>query len=151
MRRVLAFLVAIAVVALAPRAPSDPGKTPSSPQPGAGDWKEAKPRELARPLPTGCEARSLREWLRLRCTGRRFASVGVISGDGRGVAIWVEPGKEAKDGIVEIILPLRPGDRRILQVTEMASDVRGTGDQRASFIVSEQWVAGEPAAVVVAH
>ncbi len=131
---------------------SDPPAERGTPMPARTEWSGASPAILERPLPHGCEAKLLREWLRLRCSGRRFASVGVVSGDAHGVALWLAPGKDPEGGLAELILPLRPGDRRILQVTELASDaLHGSGEQRLSFIVSEQWPTREAGPIVTAR
>ncbi len=166
MKRLAALLIALALAPSARSAPpngaaaarpnaagsprdlaADPPAGGTTPMPARSEWSGGSEATPARPLPTGCEARIVREWLRLRCGKRRFASVGVISGDAKDVALWLESGKD--EGFAEFILPLRAGDRRILQVTELATDaLHASGQQRLAFIVSEQWPAGDPGPTV---
>lgn len=148
----------------------------ASEQPKPKDWNDAERVRLLRPLPPGCDARLIREWLRIGCSwtlasldGRqadesdpirgeaklthRPASLALISGRQAGLAMWLKPPSEDDpDSFIEIIMPLRRGDRRIIQYAEHGHPdpiKGGIGDQQLGFMVSQQWLPGMSAPWVV--
>jgi hypothetical protein len=120
----------------------EPPTHAKSAAPKPAEWAHAKPVVPARPLPKGCEALLLREWLRLRCRGRKPATIGLLSGDQTNVSFWLAQGKKEGDGYAEVVMPLRRGDRRIIQLTEIEtrSELPGASEQVLGFTLQELWL-----------
>ncbi|MEQ9321791.1 MAG: hypothetical protein RIF41_21665 [Polyangiaceae bacterium] len=133
-----------------PSAPSAPvpltEQLPSrevTPAPEAEEWNAAKRVRLARPLPSLCEAHLLREWLRIRCTPIEGIAAGaaVLSGDVDEVRFsMTRSGKYGWDSTTEVVMPLRRGDRRIVQLTRTNGGHEGIFTQDPLLLVSADWL-----------
>lgn len=143
--RAAASAVAVEVQASSLEAPI-PGPE-SSPAPTAKEWVDASPVKLTRtsPAASGCSARRVREWLRVRCPGKTFA-LSLLGGSNEGLAFWIGP--EAEGWFGEVQFPLRRGDRRVIQFWGTKTDPAGVGELAPTLVVQEQWVEGEAAPMV---
>jgi len=126
--------------------------TEASPVPTTDEWKEARAIALSSPLPPPCRAHLQREWLRVRCSGFLPGAGTVVSGPSEGVAFFagVPPVPsipqyfpDADRGWIEVVMPLRRGVSRLVQMTRMG-DGGGYGwfGQSLMVLLSEQWPEG---------
>jgi hypothetical protein len=116
-----------------------------SAKPAPDEWPRARAVELERAL-ADCRAHRIREWLRIRC---RVETTGVelVGGSADGVEF-----REARSaGETEIILPLRRGDRRLIQLLTWNGGGKYTVEQDAFAVVSEIWLPGDRGPVVLMH
>jgi hypothetical protein len=109
-------------------------------------WKGARAVTLDGPLPPQCRAHLVREWLRLRCTGPPGEG-SVVSGPSEDVVFYVavpnhpeiphipNPGR----GTLEVILPLRRGVSRLVQLTDMTGGGYDWFAQAGLVLLSVQW------------
>lgn len=127
-------------------APEDKPKVP-----GVADWQAATPVQFTSkgPRAKGCKMLRVREWLKVRCEGQATA-VSLLGGKTDGAFFWMPQAKEGEPAptAVEVMFPVKPGDRRIF---EMFSYGPAYGGSMISpgIVVQEHWVAGEPSPVVV--
>jgi hypothetical protein len=136
-----------------PRAPArvletSPPPAGETPPPSLAEWQEAEPVALARPLPDRCGARLRREWLRIRCRAPVPMSAALLSGTA-GVSFFMIASVTEDARAVEMVMPLRRGDRRIVQLTEAGAGYEGPIGQEALLIVSERWLDGDAGPIVV--
>lgn len=131
--------------------------TEKSPLPKLPEWETAKQVEVYQNSSDArdCRALLVREWLKIKCN----MSVGALwlhTGSEQGVAFWVQPVPQeqmydyyaANGG--EVILPLRQGDRRLIQFFARTPDsCTGIAGTRPSVMVDETWLDGESAPTVV--
>lgn len=127
-----------------------------SPVPKLEEWKNATPVHVERRSSDAhsCDVLRVREWLKVKCD----ISVGAIyqhAGTPEGVSFWVRPipylwsnGFEEKNG-GEMIFPLRPGDRRLLQFFHLRQDPCVSIGFTPSVMVDETWIEGDPGPTVV--
>ena len=99
-----------------------------------------------------CTAFRVREWLRLRCDIERTQQIALLGGEREGTLFAVHRGARndwwgaTKD---EIILPIRPGDHRVIGVTTAEMGRYSAGGPFTETLISEQWLDGEWPVVVV--
>jgi hypothetical protein len=122
----------------------DPPSAERTPRPTALEWKGAPAVALSR-QPRNCRAQRAREWLRITCRVRTLAAMDLLAGEREGVAFdFHDTGEEQG-----VTLPLRRGDRRVLQIVEVASWSKYTVDYDAAFSITEDWLDGAAAPTVV--
>jgi hypothetical protein len=125
-----------------------PGEEKSKP-PTPAEWKESARVSFDRPLPEKCEARRVREWVRLTC-GKPAASVTLVGGSADFTASIspYEFGDETR-GSYNIQFPVRRGEHRILEVAGVF-DTTYSGPTRglAHYVVSS-WPAGDAPALLI--
>jgi hypothetical protein len=127
-----ASLVALALALFAGGARSNPLVAPSvngarkletspppaerSTMPTPREWQSAESVALMRPLPRGCSAHLIREWLRLECEAA--IDIAYFGGPRDGVTLSRTPPDWEKDirARAQLIVPLRRGERRIMQL-----------------------------------
>jgi hypothetical protein len=114
-----------------------------TPMPKAAEWEAAPLRSLDRGS-CACTVRRVREWIRL--TGPWDGGLVLLGGGVDGLSL--------RKG--EIIFPVRPGDRREIEllVNDHHLFVRGVDDTHVpSFagVLSEQWIAGDERPAIVAN
>ncbi len=122
-----------------------------SERPSAPEWQGGERVALTGGLPTPCEARLVREWLQIHCKASG-ASVAVVSGSREDVKATLIP-FALRDGTHEQVvgasiveLPIRRGDRRILQASATSfSDYGGGVWPTKLFMLSVLWLEDEPA------
>lgn len=112
-----------------------------SPMPAASEWRGARPFPLPH-APTGCRGMRIREWLRIACASGPL-DVALVAGDSDGVIVddgwrgW--DSGVAYSGGPSIVMPIRRGDRRYLEIDAH----QPFGAPYAWLTVSESWLAGE--------
>jgi hypothetical protein len=126
---------------------ADPPGPEKSPVPTAKEWVDAASVKLTRrsPAASGCSARRVREWLRVRCPVKTFA-ISLLGGSNEGLAFWIGP--EAEGWFGEVQFPLRRGDTRVVQLWGTKTGPAGVGELVPSLVLQEQWVEGEAAPMV---
>jgi hypothetical protein len=126
---------------------ADPPGPEKSAVPTAKEWVDAASVGLTRrsPAASGCSARRVREWLRVRCPVKTFA-ISLLGGSNEGLAFWIGPEAEGQFG--EVQFPLRRGDRRVIQLWGTKTGPAGVGEVVPSLVLQEQWVEGEAAPMV---
>ena len=121
------------------------------------EWRAAKVVDVhrgGRYATSECKVFLVREWLKIRCESN-MGAVFQHSGSPEGVAFWVKPKEDLFLGgfdspnPAEMIFPLHPGDRRLLQFFTLRHDsCVGVGFE-PSVMVDETWLDGEPSPTVV--
>ncbi|MEZ4439601.1 MAG: hypothetical protein R3B72_10965 [Polyangiaceae bacterium] len=125
-----------------PREPSD--------RPTLDEWKASTPFSPTRRSPRAAECRAsrVREWIKVHCDVP-IMILRQIAGDTEGVMPWVvQPPADdpwSQQG-GEVIFPLRPGSRRIVQFFRAGSDGYDFGSE-AWLIVEAGWL-DEPQVVL---
>jgi len=139
--------IAVVVPSDAPSFASDVPSAERSTAPSAAEWRDAKPVKLTRrgPRAASCEAKRVREWLRVRCQTKTFA-ISLLGGANEGLSFWI--GGEAEGQFGEVQLPLRRGDRRVVQLWATESDSTGTSVVEPSLTLQELWADGDAAPTV---
>lgn len=129
-----------------------PPPTVASDHPKPDEWKSAEPVALARELPRNCNAKLVREWLRIWCEAFQPQSGAVLTGNPDDVYFFMVSGQTrgiaslGRDfqGYVTVELPLRRGDQRLIQITEAATlDYGGLGPQQVTILLSVRWLDDE--------
>lgn len=130
--------------------------TEKSPLPKLAEWENAKQVEIYHNSvkSTLCKALLVREWLKVKCN-MSVGNLWLHSGSEQGVAFWVQPVpldemynvENANGG--EVILPLRVGDRRLIQFFAKAHEPCVGIGTAPSVMLDETWIEGEPGPVVV--
>jgi hypothetical protein len=122
-----------------------------SDHPKPSEWKDAEPVALARAMPKSCSAKLLREWLKIRCNLWAPQAGAVLTGDTRDVYFFMvsaqtrmmkTPGRDF-EGYVTVELPIRRGDRRLIQLTESDASYGGIGPQNIALLLSVRWLDDE--------
>lgn len=91
----------------------------------------------------GCRFYLLHEWLKMRCTSETFA-LSLVGGDFQGVAFWIDP--ITKEG--EVLMPLRHGDRHVVQLWKSGKDASGGFVALPSVVLQEHWIEGAAAPTI---
>ncbi len=118
-----------------------------SPAPKAAEWAKAprvKPTRRGESA-IGCRVYLLREWARVRCPGEVFA-LSLLGGE-IGVSFWIDPA--TKDG--EVLFPLRPGSRHVVELWRPGKDDKGDFALQAGVILQAYWLEGEAAPVLTLY
>ena len=138
-----------------------------SPEPKAKEWAMAPRVGLDRsryllfaevegpPSPIiPCEARRVREWMRIRCTVSTGA-ISLLGGNAEGLALRLDPVKHEDFPMFpeggEIVFPVRRGDRREIEWLQVAFGYKGMNSVEPSFVLSEQWAPGDAHPLIVAQ
>jgi hypothetical protein len=151
-------------------APSAAAATPAGPdfaeapflaekskKPTAEEWKGAPEVQPTRRGPRGakCHVWRVREWVRVSCPDLVTASVAMLGGTTEGMAFWIDPVREGQDGKLpaggEVMFPVRPGDRRVVQFLSFGPGYEGPFTQLPALVVQESWVEGATAPVLLLH
>lgn len=130
--------------------------TEKSPMPKLTEWQEAKQVEVHfnSAQSKSCKALLVREWLKVKCD-MSVGSVWLHTGSEQGLAFWVQPTTQETMWQMEFpnggeaILPLRPGDRRLIQFFSRAHDPCTGNGTWPSVMLDETWIEGEPGPTVV--
>jgi len=131
----------------------DPPEEARSPAPSDAEWKKAGEIHFAR-SPRQCTTRRLREWLRVSCdfTARSedgnehiIRAMKVLAGPEEGVTFVHDDGSK----FYEIIVPVRRGERRVLEMDFVALWTRYTVHHGVCALLSIDWPVSEKAPVVI--
>ena len=130
-----------------PSATLEPPSDERSPVPTAAEWAAATELHASRTSPRAkaCRLTRVREWLRVRCAVDTFA-ISLLGGSNEGLSFWIGPPSEGRFG--EVQMPLRRGDRRVVQLWGTKTDPAGVVEIVPSIVVQEAWVEGEPGPIV---
>lgn len=131
-----------APIADPPVAPAAPARTK---KPSFAAWKTAPEVRLARTLPT-CKAQQIAEWLRIRCD-IEVSSAALLAGDPRDVSF----ASLDKNAAFSVVLAVRPGDRRVIQLNNFFSFNRWGASEAGAAEISEMWLPGAAAPVIVVN
>ena len=124
-----------------------PAGAPSE-RPTPAAWEQAPAVSLTR-LHRSCRAARLREWLRVTChlvAPDGIMSLRVLGGSDEGVDLADAPPRRAPDGSkhegVHVVLPVRPGDRRVLQLAlpEFPGLRSYTPEENSVVVISALWL-----------
>jgi hypothetical protein len=136
-----------------------------SAEPGAKEWASAPRVALdrasslhfdgwKRPPTPDCEARRVREWMRIRCTIITGA-LALLGGDREGLAMRLDPlPKEEWRTIpegAEVVFPVRRGDRREIEWLGIEFGYHAMSSVVPAFVLSEQWAPGDDGPMIVAQ
>ena len=133
-----------------------PAGEPSE-RPKPAEWDQAPEVALSR-LHRDCRSARVREWLRVTCTfpaSSDVMSVRVLGGSDEGVEISDAPKRKAENGAelegVHVVLPVRPGDRRVLQLAqpEFTGFRSYTPEESLWIAISALWLKGAPGPTIV--
>jgi hypothetical protein len=141
---------------------ADPLSAERSAEPKAKEWEAAPKVALDRPShllaategpsSTSCEARRLREWIRIRCT-MTTGAISLLGGEHQGLAMHLDPVKkddfsEFPDG-ADIVFPVRRGDRRVIEWLMISFGYKGMQSMEPFLVLSEQWPEGDERPTIV--
>ena len=132
---------------------ADPPGAETSPRPKPDEWKDAPVVKLTRDV-AACQAYRVREWMKIHCSGFPAAGVAQLAGPRTGVALWVDPQKDPSETMktnrgAEAIFPVQRGDGRLFQIAQFGEGYDGPIAWNLAYTVSEQWVEGERAPIVI--
>jgi hypothetical protein len=115
--------------------------------PTAEEWLGATQVKLTRTSPraAACAASRVREWLRVRCATPTFA-ISLLGGETDGLSFWI--GGEAEGRFGEVQLPLRRGDRRVVQLWATRDSGGGSAAVVPALVLQEVWVEDDAAPTV---
>lgn len=130
-----------------PTLESDVPGTEASKSPTAQEWAAATPVKLTRQSPraSSCVATRVREWVRVRCATPTFA-ISLLGGNIDGLSFWI--GGEAEGRFGEVQLPLRRGDRRVVQMWATRDDGSGSATVAPALVLQELWAPGDASPTV---
>lgn len=114
-------------------------------RPAVADWKTAPEVKLARSIKE-CKAQQIAEWMRIRCD-IEVSSASLLAGDAHDVAF----APLDKNVAFSVVVALRPGDRRVIQLNHFFSFSRWGASEAGAAEISELWLPGAAAPVVVVN
>jgi hypothetical protein len=114
-------------------------------KPAVADWKTAPEVKLARTIKE-CKAQQIAEWMRIRCD-LDVSSASLLAGDAHDVAF----APLEKNAAFSVVVALRPGDRRVIQLNHFFSFSRWGASEAGAAEISELWLPGAAAPVVVVN
>jgi len=128
---------------------SDPPGPDKSKTPSFDEWAKASKVRLTRagPAAAPCTAYRVREWLKIRCMGIKPHAMVVLGGDAGEVSFWID--KDDRQG-GEVILPLRKGDRRVIQIWTGSQDAAGIFKPKPALMIQEHWLEDRASPTVTA-
>ena len=114
-----------------------------TPAPKKAEW-DAAPRVTADPRAPErpCEARRLREWVRIRCTSGSFGAIRILGGKRDGLQTSLLDYQDdfvPVAGTAELVIPVRRGDARVIEVMSIDFGYKGSTSVAPWMVVSEHW------------
>ncbi len=140
----------------------EPFSEDRSPEPKANEWSSAPRVSIDRsswtvattdaPTSGRCDARRVREWVRIRCN-LIISAITLLGGDREGLAMRLDPTPQQEwttfpEG-AEVVFPVRRGDRRVIEWLGVAFGYHGMSALEPAFVLSEQWAPGDPGPLLV--
>jgi hypothetical protein len=135
-----------------PKFDAEPFSDEKTASPTAADWKPTLPVALSDPLPFGCKAYRVREWVKIRCSQLATAEVAMLSGDRDGVMLFIDPPRGEGFTVSpggEIVFPVRRGDRRVFEWSTFGESYEGPGFPELAFVISQSWTPDEPSPRII--
>ena len=123
---------------------AEPFPEEKSPPPKKAEW-QAAPRVTLDPKMLGerpCEARRVREWVRLRCDSADFGAIRLLGGKRDGMQTVLDkpsPDFEGVAGAAELVIPIRRGDARVVEVMTIELGYKGSSSVSPWMVLSESW------------
>ncbi|MEP7126835.1 MAG: hypothetical protein ABJE95_38245 [Byssovorax sp.] len=114
-------------------------------KPTLAAFQTAPEIKLARSIKE-CKAQQIAEWLRIRCD-IEVSSASLLAGDVHDVAF----SPLDKNAAFSVVLAVRPGDRRVIQLNHFFSFSRWGASEAGAAEISEMWLPGAAAPVVVVN
>lgn len=101
------------------------------------------------PRAKNCRLLRLREWLKVRCEAQ-ITAISLLGGNIDRAYFWLPQQKEGEPSptSAEVIFPIKPGDRRIIELFSFGPAYGGSMISPGP-VLQEHWIAGEPAPTVV--
>jgi hypothetical protein len=122
--------------------------TPSAP-PKSREWRDAQVVNVARDA-VGCTSHRTREWLRIRCPVLGVATVSMLAGNRKGTSVrLIGASDQSSKPAAEVQFPLRPGDRRVFQITAFSGGDEWDVGESVVATISESWVDPDRGPIVV--
>jgi hypothetical protein len=116
--------------------------------PDAAEWSATPAFELSRRIGAQaklCEARKLREWVRLRCGALRVSAITELGGSAEGVRLRLDP--KSADGLPaggELVFPMRPGERRVFSFWTLGEGYDGPLTVIPALVAQSDWSGEHP-------
>ncbi len=127
----------------------DPPSAEKTKSPSFDEWAKASKVLLTRagPAAAPCTAYRVREWLKVRCLGTQPHAMVVLGGDAAEISFWID--KDDRRG-GEVQMPMRRGDRRVVQIWAGSTDAAGVFKAKPALIIQEYWLDNLAAPIVTA-
>lgn len=123
-----------------------------TPLPKIADWKGAEAVTIEG-SDVRCKAVHVHEWLRIRCNSSGIENVSLLAGTRDNTFLGITAANTdmfLPDTTADIILPVRVGDRREIQVLgAVGGGYGGMLSPEAEVIVTEYWLASDEPPVIV--
>lgn len=121
--------------------------------PKLSDWQSATRVRITRrgPRAQGCRAWRKNAWLKVHCDARTTA-VSLLGGAFKGVSMWMRepPAGAPAPEAAEIVFPIRPGDRRIVEFFSFG-ETYGGSMVSPGLMLQEYWLEGASAPTIVLY
>lgn len=121
--------------------------------PKMSDWQAATRVKITRrgPRAENCRAWRTRAWLKVHCDVRTTA-VSLLGGAFKGISMWMRdpPAGSPSPESSEVIFPIRPGDRRIVEFFSFG-ETYGGSMVSPGIILQEYWLEGASAPTLVMY
>ena len=123
--------------------------------PTNAEWASAgavtlDPRHAA----VSCKSQRVREWLRIHCKGPFFGAVRVLGGKKEGMQVRFTNVDAEFSGMpegVDVVLPIRRGDQREIELMEMEIGYHGSQSLLTWAVISELWPEGDDSPAIAFH
>ncbi|MFZ5890740.1 MAG: hypothetical protein ACOY0T_06780 [Myxococcota bacterium] len=122
----------------------------NTPEPHAPDWDSlaAVPVAMTRVVgarASACIASRFHEWLRVRCPALRVSAINQVGGDTAGTRFAIDaPGSDGVSQGGEVVLPLRPRERRIVMFWSLGPGYDGPLTVVPGLVLQSDWSGSTP-------
>jgi hypothetical protein len=121
--------------------------------PKFSDWQTATRVRITRrgPRAEACRAWRTGIWIKVHCDARSTA-ISLLGGSFRGVSMWLRepPAGAPAPEAAEVIFPMQPGDRRIIEFFSFGETYGGSMIS-PGLILQEYWIEGATAPTIVLY
>jgi hypothetical protein len=116
-----------------------------TPAPKSAEWESAPTVTLDPSMKEYlCEARRIREWVRLSCRNGSFGAIRLLGGERDGMQTRLGDAQtefEEFAGTAELVIPVRRGDARVIELMSIEFGYKGSMSVAPWMVVSEMWPA----------